>query len=236
MLDSESTRWERAATTKWGAYISDVERRAIMVGHRLSGQPTAALEVGCEGGRWSRMLADAGWQMTCADVNPTALAVCQKRIPEATCILRSPDDRTLPCETSSIGLLLCIEVPPLVNATWFFDEAHRVLKAGGLLVIVYWNLLSLRGLFHKSRAMLAGGLDCYQAPYRLWKLQLIRRGWTPVYEEGFCWFPFWRESDSSLVPLATSFEKFVGLRRLTSISPWVSTVFQKGAATQGSGQ
>ena len=70
------TKWERVATTRWGAYVSDVEKRAILRGHHLAGTPRTALEIGCEGGRWSKMLNDLGWQMICADINSEALAVC----------------------------------------------------------------------------------------------------------------------------------------------------------------
>src|SRR5262245_28141101 len=75
---AEVTKWEQVATTKWGAYVSDVERRAILYGHQVAGEPRRAFEIGCEGGRWSKMLSDFGWQMICSDINSQALAICQQ--------------------------------------------------------------------------------------------------------------------------------------------------------------
>lgn len=226
--DAELTKWEQVATTtRWGAYVSDLEKRAILYGHQLAGEPRTALEVGCEGGRWSRMLADLGWRMICSDINSQALTICQQRIPTATCILARPEDRTLPCADNSLGLLLCIEVPPLSYAEWFFREAVRTLEDDGVLVIVTWNALSLRGLFTRARERLFGGLNFYRTTYPFWKDRVAVSGLRIVYEEGFCWFPFYRESNSRFVPYATAVEQRLGLRRLTTISPWVVAVLQK---------
>lgn len=46
-------------------------------------------------------------------------------------------------------------------------------------------------------------------------------------EEGICWFPFGRDSDSPLVPLATRTEAALRLRRLSALSPWVLGVAAK---------
>src|SRR6202035_3860823 len=102
----EMTFWEKAAATTWGRYITEVEKRAIMRGQSLAGKPTGALEIGCEGGRWSKLLSDLGWEMTCTDVDAQVLKLCQLRLPTASCIVVEPGSREIPCETNSIGLLL----------------------------------------------------------------------------------------------------------------------------------
>src|SRR5574341_2375579 len=104
------TYWENIATTKWGCYITAIERRALLRATEMSRNPTVALEIGCEGGRWSKLLAELGWNIICTDVDATSLTLCQRRIPQAKCILVSPDDPKIPCESDSIGLLLCLEV------------------------------------------------------------------------------------------------------------------------------
>ena len=93
----------------------------------------AALEVGCEGGRWSMLLADAGRPVVCVDVDADALAVCASRIPQATCIRAEPGDRTLPGENGSVALVLVYEVRDVIEADWFPGEAARVLGPGGVL-------------------------------------------------------------------------------------------------------
>src|SRR5215217_278249 len=84
-IHHESTYWEKAAETEWGAYISDIERRTILRAHELSAQVSVALEIGAEGGRWSKLLANFGWSIVCTDINAETLAICQKRIPAAEC-------------------------------------------------------------------------------------------------------------------------------------------------------
>ena len=104
-------------------YITGIEKHAILLGQELAGPPTTAFEAGCDGGRWSKMLADLGWEMTCTDVNADALAVCRKRMPDARCIVAKPEDAGLAAEPDSTQLLLCIEVPPVIQADWFIPEA-----------------------------------------------------------------------------------------------------------------
>src|SRR5579863_8577883 len=126
---TESTYWETIADPRWGRYVSQLEKAAILRAHNLATAPTDALEIGCEGGRWSRMLSDLGWRLTCTDIDSQLLHICQKRLPDARCVLVDPDSVELPCEAASIGLLLCIEVEGVMHADWFREEAYRVLQA-----------------------------------------------------------------------------------------------------------
>ena len=50
-------------TTRWGSYSTEVEKQAIFKANDLAGKPTTALEIGCDGGRWSMLLAKLGWQI-----------------------------------------------------------------------------------------------------------------------------------------------------------------------------
>lgn len=130
--------WERVAnTTRWGAHISAIEASAIAAAAALADPPSAALEVGCEGGRWSVLLAHKDWSMTCTEVKSEPLRLCQRRIPGAKCVLVDSLSETLPCDSHSQRLLLCIEVPQVIGADWFLREASRVLAPGGVLVGVF---------------------------------------------------------------------------------------------------
>lgn len=80
------TFWEKAAITRWGSYLTEIEKAVILKAHQLSGLPGTALEIGCEGGRWSKLLSEAGWKVICTDIDVESLALCRKRIPDATCI------------------------------------------------------------------------------------------------------------------------------------------------------
>src|ERR1044071_6096280 len=132
------TFWERAAESRWGKYVTKFEARIIDEARSLAGPPGEALEVGCEGGRWSKMLADVGWKMTCVDVSSDALKVCRERIPNANCVLARPEDSSINQPSDKFSLLLCIEVAPVVDSDWFLPEAARVLKKGGVMTAIAW--------------------------------------------------------------------------------------------------
>ena len=222
-----TTYCEWLAKTRWGAYIAEIEKRAIMIGHAAAGPPGKALEIGCEGGRWSIMLDDLGWDMTCTDVQSGFLDICRQRLPHARCVLVTPEETTLPCATQSIDLLLCVGVPPAIQSPTFIDEAHRVLKPGGIVVGTFWNLSSPRGYLLHLNARYRGTADYYRIAYGGWRKKLLRRGFQLLHEEGYCWFPFRRASNSSLIPLAVRTETFFGLRHWAAMSPWVAFVVRK---------
>jgi SAM-dependent methyltransferase len=207
--------------------VSDVEKGAILQGHLLAGRPQKALEVGCEGGRWSEMLSELGWKMTCTDVDRDNLLLCQRRLPDARCILADPADRSFACESRSLSLLLCIEVPPVINSDWFLSEANRVLTDGGVVVGIFWNLLSWRSVLVRAKSALFGGKEFYKQTWAAWKQELHANGFELISEEGFCWAPFSRESNSRLVPAFTKAERTLRLNRLTTFSPWIAFVMRK---------
>jgi SAM-dependent methyltransferase len=223
------TYWERMATRRWGKYLSDVQKEAILQAHAMLEKPTRAIDVGTDGGRWSYLLSHLGWDMICTDVEPCTLEACRQRLPDAKCILVQPQDITLPCETGSLELVLCMEVDPVIDSDWFLAEAHRALSGGGVLVGRVLNKRSLRGLFvrAKERAMGHPSGHHYQRSYSQWRRRLGQLGFSVAYERGYCWFPFPRESDSRLVSVFGGLERWLGLRRLVSLSPWVVFVAQK---------
>jgi len=136
---------------------------------------------------------------------------------------------SLPCDTGCFGLLVCIEVMEVLSSDWFPDEAELVPKPGGLMVGVSRNRQFWRGHCHNTLAALSGtGAGQY---YRLANAQ--RRGRTRVQgfniadEQGICWPPFTRNSDSRLVPVIVPFERILGLSRLPRVSPWIVFVARK---------
>jgi hypothetical protein len=63
--------------------------------------------------------------------------------------------------------------------------------------------------------------------YPRWRRRLRALGFDMVSEEGICWAPFHRLSDSRFVPFLTRLEQRLGLRRLPSVSPWIVFVAQR---------
>ena len=228
----QTTYWERVSESRWGAYITERER--IALSYALDHLPLgAALEVGCEGGRWSALVNDRGWDVVCTDVDARSLARCAERIPSARCVHVASEDESLPVGTGEVDLLLVYEVNDVVESAWFPQEAARVLRPGGLLVCSYWNAFSLRGLAYRTLARVSrrsvDGIQRFQAyyqgpRYRAFRKALRASGFEPVREEGLCWFPFTRDSDAAVIPTVVAIEGALGLRRLPSVSPWVLTV------------
>ena len=222
-----ATKWDTVATTRWGRYTTDVVEDVIAAACELAGVPGAALEVGCEGGRWSRLLANGGWEMTCTDIDQDALSICQRRVPGAHCIFVSPDATTLPCESSAMRLVLCLEVFPLIESDWFAHEAGRVLQDNGVLVGVTLNRTSLRGMFVRAKERLRGESNFYNVSYAQWRRGMRQAGFEVALERGYCWFPFSRASNSVFVPFFVRLERWLGLDRIPSFSPWVAFVARK---------
>jgi SAM-dependent methyltransferase len=219
--------WERAAfESRFVAHTSQLEREFILYAHELACPPSLALDFGCEGGRFSQILAECGWSLICADLDSRALELCKQRIPEARCVLVTEDNRGLPCEDNSLGMLLCIEVP-VIGAEWFAHEAVRALRAGGVLVGVFHNQLSWRGLVGHLLANIRGGLDWYSRSYPEWRRALSKRDFTFIREAGCRWAPLSRLSDSALLPFFLAAEQALRLPKLTAISPQVIFIARK---------
>jgi SAM-dependent methyltransferase len=194
--------------------------------------PETALEIGCGGGRWSRIPASRGYSVICTDVDSASLEECHRRIPDARCILTSPDQRILPCESESVGLLFCFEVEPVTAADWFPREAVRVLKPGAVLVASFLNSVSIRGLAHRMLGHSAGEEAFYRRSYVSCRQQLRAAGFSAIEERGCCWAPFSRASDFPFVECGVRLERLLGLRYLPVASPWVIVLAQKTGFSQ----
>lgn len=228
LTDAESKLfWEPYAARRWGQYISAIERRAIEFALTQTSEPSQALEIGAEGGRWSQLLANQGWSLICTDIDRDALQVCQSRIPSAKCVLVERDSRHFPCETNTLGMLLAIEVHELVEQDWFVHEASRSLKKNGLFVGVFQNRSSWRALVRNSKRDEGDCIQHYTASYAPWRSRLKELGFEFLRQEGLCWMPFGRMSNSPLIPVSVQIERWLGLRRLPRFSPWIVFVAKK---------
>lgn len=219
--------WESIAERRLGRYITGVQREVLEIGLHLRPAPETALEIGCGGGRWSRIAASRGYSMICTDVDSASLEECQRRIPDACCILTNPDQRSIPCDLESVGVLFCFEVEPVTTADWFPREAARVLKPGAVLVTSFLNSASIRGLAHRMLGHSSGERAFYRRSYVSRRKQLLAAGFSMIEERGCCWVPFSRASDSPLIEWGVRLERLLGLHHLPALSPWVVFVAQK---------
>jgi SAM-dependent methyltransferase len=229
------TWWEAVAETAWGRYLTDAERRVLLTALDLAPRTGEAMEVGCEGGRWSKYLLERRGSVVCTDIDPGVIELCASRLPEANCALTRPSDERFPATDGDLALLLVYEVAPVTNAAWFPLEAGRVLGPHGILAFSYYNPLSIRGIFYRAVALVDRSrreLPYYRGPsYLSFRRSLARAGFEFMHQEGFAWAPFTRVSDSRWVSVAAHIERALGLRRLASISPLVLVIARRTEGT-----
>jgi SAM-dependent methyltransferase len=220
------TFWEQAAQKRWGRYLSSAEKAALETA-ASSVRPGTSLEIGCDGGRWSQLLAALGWSTICVDVREEAVELCRLRIPSARCLLVKPDDSSFPVGDSSVNLLLVYEVAQVTNSPWFAPEAARVLEPGGMLVCTFANPASIRGAVYRVSASHRRWSTYGGHPFQDVRRNLEAHGFNLLLTEGLGWLPFSRQSDSRLIPYFAWLEQAVGLRRLVQFSPYVVVVARK---------
>jgi SAM-dependent methyltransferase len=224
------TYWDSVATTRWGKYIIEVEKDLLLKAHEMVSRADKAVDWGCGSGRWSKLLGDLGWQMTCVDVDKNSLEICRRNVPAAVHLLADGSPPRLQLQDQSANLLMCIEVGPVIESDRFFSEARRVLKPGGVLVCVFWNRLSWRGLACRLKYRLTGSDDAakfYNFSFAHHKRELRKAGFEICEAEGFCWWPFGRASDSSWIPFCIRMERALRLNRCIALSPWVAAIARK---------
>ncbi len=218
---------EGAGDTQWGRYLTAIEHQGIVLAHSFAGVPGTALDFGCGTGEWSELLSSLGWNMICVDANAKKLERCKRRVPQAECVLGARNLNEIPARTGKVGMLMCIEVPSVIDAEWFTKECHRVLQPNGVFVGIFFNTISLRGMVKALEGYIKGQQHDYHDSYLAWKKKMTRAGFSMLYTTGFCWFPARRGSNSPLVSLFVRIEQLFGLRRLVVFSPWICFIARK---------
>lgn len=96
------------------------------------------LDVGAGTGRVSTILSSQGALVTALDVSEKMLSVLKKKNKQITTVVG--DAEALPFPDASFDVVVsAFVIVHLKDPTRFFDEAYRVLKDGGLLVVTNIN-------------------------------------------------------------------------------------------------
>ncbi|MFG3577741.1 class I SAM-dependent methyltransferase [Micromonospora chersina] len=106
-----------------------------------------AIDAACGTGRYTALLADAGYVITGIDTSPDMLAVARHKVPQATFLLA--DARGLPVPDASLDLVTCgLALTHLPELETVITEFARVLRPGGHLVTsdIHWQSLYLGGI------------------------------------------------------------------------------------------
>lgn len=218
-----TTFWEVVGLKRWSQYLTSIEKAVLSETMARFERPGKAIEIGCDGGRWSRLLASHGWDMTCIDVNPESLELCRERVPSARTVLADPEAVTYPLEGADFDLLVAIQVPPAHEA-WFANEAARLLVRGGYVVFDVTNAASFKSHLSNIRARLTGEAPFYGHRFVDVQANYQKAGFDFQESTGYAWAPFSRKSDSRLIPLVTRLEELTGLRRFVKHAPWVISI------------
>jgi ubiquinone/menaquinone biosynthesis C-methylase UbiE len=104
------------------------------------------LDAGAGTGRLSVKLADAGAEVTALDISPDMLAILNQKAPEIETVVG--DMEAMPFEDESFDMVFSsLAMVHLKKIEPFMDECYRVLKDGGLFILVnihYRSPLTLR--------------------------------------------------------------------------------------------
>jgi ubiquinone/menaquinone biosynthesis C-methylase UbiE len=136
------------------AFVYSRKRLAKLLDQYLptNGEGKRALDVGCGPGIYMGLLAERGFATVGVDGSPEMLALARSNNPGAE--LHQSDVETLPIASSSVDLVLCIEVLRyLPDPSIAIREIGRVLKPGGVCLATASPAFSLNGYLLVNRVV-----------------------------------------------------------------------------------
>jgi len=208
---SEETHWEKAAKTRMGKYLTQVETNFIQNALDFS-KLNVIMDVGAEAGRFSQLNSNA--ETISIDIDAYGLKRLKQKAPNTHVI--QADARKIPLKNDVLDATTMIEVldyiPELDQA---FSEAYRTLKTDATLIVSFGNKSSLKAKLRR----LSG--KSYQHAYKNVTQALTKTGFKIKKKTGYNWLLFGRMSQNPTIPFLTTMERLIGLRRIPSQSPWV---------------
>jgi len=119
------------------AYLNSFEKeRVVPLLGDLKGK--SLLDVGAGTGRLSVLFAKKGAQVTALDISPQMLKELKKKAPAIKTTVGDAESLPFPNDTFDF-VVAAFLIVHLKDPTRFFDEAYRVLKDGGRLVVTNIN-------------------------------------------------------------------------------------------------
>ena len=210
---SEETHWEKAAKTRMGKYLTQMETDFIFKSITPL-QACTIMDVGTEAGRFSSLVSDKKATVIGIDIDSYGLKRLKLKNKDVDVI--HADARKIPLKDSIFDAIFMIEVldyiPDLDEA---FTECHRTLKSNALLIFSFGNKRSLKSQLRKLHG------KSYRHSYNRVMQSLSKTGFSVVKKMGYSWLPFGRTSESQLIPFLAMLEKILALRSIPSLSPWV---------------
>ena len=206
--------------------LCDKRRRGVLLDEALGARPGGiVVDVGAAGGRLEHVLIRHADHVIATDLDRDevyAMAEDPKLTPALVGALPS-----LPLRDDAVDAIVAIEAPAASDQAWFRQEARRVLRPGGAVLLTLYNSRSYKGLFTRIRRRLRRSGrqhwdDLYYRRSTADQVQLWRAaGFQPHLSWGYYWPPLSRRSNSRWVTVGSAIERLLGLRSLACISPCV---------------
>lgn len=145
----EETDYDRAFRGSFGRYMTEVEADALQRVFPAT-KPATLLDLGCGHGRFLRWLAPRASKLIGLDRSWRLLniaGISQQEAPLGVpCGLVWGSAQELPFTTASLDAITCVRVVQhLPDQDKAYAEIRRVLRPGGALVLVQYNLISPHG-------------------------------------------------------------------------------------------
>jgi ubiquinone/menaquinone biosynthesis C-methylase UbiE len=211
--NSEETHWEKAAKTRMGKYLTQIETSFILNSIDPS-EANVIMDVGAEAGRFSQFSKNNNAETISLDIDSYGLKRLKLKAKNTNAI--QADARKIPVKDETFDAIFMIEVldyiPELDQA---LAECHRTLRPNASLILSFGNRTSLKAKLRE----LSG--KSYQHSYRNVIKALVETGFSVKKKTGYNWLLFGRMSENRMIPILARMERIFGLRRIPSLSPWV---------------
>jgi ubiquinone/menaquinone biosynthesis C-methylase UbiE len=210
---SEETHWEKAAKTRMGKYLTRIETDFVLSSIDVT-KTNLIVDVGAEAGRFSLLTATSNVSVIGIDIDSYSLRRLKQKNKEVAVV--QADARKAPFRNGSFDAVFMIEVldyiPQLQEA---LNESFRILRQDAPFVLSFGNQSSLKAKIRGLRG------KNYMHSYSNVLKGLRNSGFQVGRKLGYSWLPFGRMSDNLFVPFMAGAERFLGLRKLPSFSPWI---------------
>jgi len=212
-----------------GQYMDEIEKELLI--RHLPSQALRVLDLGGGTGRWSSWLIENNHWQALTDIDPSVLKIAQERHPKLN-IMRAGAEH-IPFPAEAFDVVLAVQLfDYLDNRTQFLQEARRVLKPNGLLMLSWTNKRSIKGWLYDAYSKWKGSSSIdrvrfYETAHRDNLALLLEANFTILEAIGYSWMLLPRIHNSGLVGFFIAIERTLRLNQWLAASPSIISVAQK---------
>jgi len=190
-----------------------------------SGKFANILDIAGGSGRFALPLYDYSKNIKVVDIDEEALSVLLGRNSNINTIAGDFLNVQI---TDVFSFILCIEaLGYFEDLDQFFAKIDALMSRDGRFVFMYNNPNSWRFILRKIKHIRKGAHPYKEVPFKELKSILLRYSFEIVDIKGMNWMPLPLASNSRLVYLFEFFEKWLGLSKWHSQSPWLLISIKK---------